>query len=245
MPGGCLSWLIKRVFVGENTLELLRNPSQTVAIMNRPIQLGLLLLLFAVRPSFANHFDIYFGGENGSPSFGYAPSSLTVAVGDTIEWHGDFTMHPMASFALPDGAAAIQNSSGTTYSYVVPAAGTYRYRCLAHSTPDGQGMAGTFSAGLAGVNNTPSSVLSMSQPYPNPTTESRLTMLHVVLDKRTHLRLDIFDARGELVTTAIDEDRDAGMQMLTIDARTLAAGSYSYVLRTPESVIRRGLVVTK
>jgi plastocyanin len=213
--------------------------------MTRTIHFGLLLLLFAVSPSYAGHFDIYFGGENGSPAFGYSPSSLTVNVGDTIVWHGDFTMHPLASFALPDGAAAIQNSTGTSYSYVVSTAGTYRYRCLAHSTPDGQGMSGMFSAGVAGVNETPSSVTSLSQPYPNPATESGPTMLHIVLEKRTHLRLDIFDERGQQVLTVLDEDRNAGMHMLTIDASKLAAGSYSYVLRTPESVMRRGLVVTK
>ena len=154
-------------------------------------------------------------------------------------------MHPMASFALPDGVSAFQNSTGTTYSYVVPASGTYRYRCLAHSTPDGQGMAGMFTAAVSGVNEVPSAVTSLSQPYPNPVLQSGETMLHVVLEKRTHLRLDIFDARGELVTTVLDEDRNAGMHMVTFDASGLAAGSYSYVLRTPDAVLRRGLVVTK
>jgi plastocyanin len=208
------------------------------------LSLVLAATMFAAT-AYATQHDIYFGGENGSPAFGYSPTPLTVQVGDTITWHGDFTMHPLASFVLPDGATAFQNSAGTSFSYVVAAAGDYRYRCLSHSTPDGQGMSGIFSAGSAAVPQLSNTTATLSQNFPNPVGEAASTMIHIMLEKRSHIRLELFDDRGSRVRTVLDEDRNAGMHMITINTTSLATGSYSYVLSTPEGTLRKGLVIAR
>jgi plastocyanin len=83
---------------------------------------------------------IQFGGSLGTT---YSPSSLTVKVGDTVTWKGDFSAHPLASGATcgqPDGKFGA--TSGSTYSFTFTTAGTYPYYCAVHCTI---GMKGTIT----------------------------------------------------------------------------------------------------
>jgi plastocyanin len=83
---------------------------------------------------------IKFGGSVGNA---YTPASLTVNVGDTVTWEGDFTTHPLvsgASCGAPDGKFG--NGSGSTYSFTFTAPGTYPYNCSVHCT---MGMKGTIT----------------------------------------------------------------------------------------------------
>lgn len=76
----------------------------------------------------------------------YTPPSLQAAVGDTIEWQGNFSEHPLSSTTIPPGAPPFANSTGTTFSYRIQIAGTYNYHCDFH-TPS---MAGSFTASAGG-----------------------------------------------------------------------------------------------
>ena len=81
---------------------------------------------------------ILFGGAVG---FAYSPASLTVKVGDTVTWEGDFGTHPLVSGANcgePDGQ--FSNASGSTYSHTFMAGGTYPYYCNVHCTVGMKGM---------------------------------------------------------------------------------------------------------
>ena len=73
---------------------------------------------------------VQFGGSLG---LAYSPAALTVKVGDTVTWEGDFSTHPLVSGAScghPDGT--FQAGSGTTFSFTFTAAGTYPYYCNVH-----------------------------------------------------------------------------------------------------------------
>jgi len=113
---------------------------------------GLLLLVGPLTLPGATR-AISFGGSTG---FAYSPTTLTVNVGDTVTWTGDFAMHPLASTTIPAGAAAFSRSSGTVFSYAVKVVGKYAYKCTLHA-----GMVGSFSAvslsaknsGIAGGTN--------------------------------------------------------------------------------------------
>jgi len=73
---------------------------------------------------------IAFGGSLG---LAYSPASLTVKVGDTVTWQGDFTTHPLVSGATcghPDGLFA--TGTGTIFSFTFTAPGTYPYYCDVH-----------------------------------------------------------------------------------------------------------------
>ena len=82
---------------------------------------------------------VQFGGTLG---FTYSPSSFNAKVGDTVEWEGDFTMHPLTSTTIPTGAASWQNTTGTAFKYVIEVPGSYDYHCEIHYTI---GMAGSFT----------------------------------------------------------------------------------------------------
>lgn len=103
-------------------------------------QFYLLSLMFVVFTNglFATQHTVTFDG-----TLTYTPSNLTVNVGDTVVWQGDFSSHPLQSGTIPSGAAGFSQSSGTTFSYEVTEAGTYNYFCTFHS---GNNMAGVIIA---------------------------------------------------------------------------------------------------
>jgi len=59
---------------------------------------------------------IQFGGSFG---LNYSPNTLTVNVGDTIRWQGNFSFHPLSSVTIPAGALSWTNTTGTVFTYVV------------------------------------------------------------------------------------------------------------------------------
>ncbi|MDP4199324.1 MAG: hypothetical protein Q8922_10670 [Bacteroidota bacterium] len=84
---------------------------------------------------------ISFGGKLHNK---YTPASLTVAVGDTILWQGDFEDHPLTLTKAPSGAATFEHiEKGKLFRYIVTVAGNYTYECDKHSD---QGMTGSFIA---------------------------------------------------------------------------------------------------
>ncbi|MEP7235616.1 MAG: hypothetical protein ABI778_09995, partial [Ignavibacteriota bacterium] len=94
-------------------------------------------------------FNIYFGGALGhnysSNQASVVPvSNLTVEVGDTIIWTGDFSSDPLHFTSVPAGAqAAGPITSGTSFLYVIEAAGTYSYQ---NDTYAQLGMKGAITA---------------------------------------------------------------------------------------------------
>src|ERR1019366_1858001 len=125
-------------------------------------------LLAMVSSASAKNDTIYFGGQNGSPGFGYAPSTLNVNVGDVIVWVGAFSApHTLQSEVIPAGAAAFSklDMAGNSFSYTVTAMGTYNYECTLHAT---FGMIGSFTAVASGVEIPPETKMMMDPIYPNP-----------------------------------------------------------------------------
>lgn len=97
--------------------------------------------------AFVDGATVSFGGQDGSPLFGYSPPCLHVAPGATVTFSGDFSVHPLASGTSPtDRAAGSPNNpipetvSGSSLTVTFPAAGTYPYFCEMH-----------YAAGMAGV----------------------------------------------------------------------------------------------
>ncbi|HLP51816.1 MAG TPA: hypothetical protein VK154_13100 [Chitinophagales bacterium] len=59
----------------------------------------------------------------------YSPSGLSVYVGDTIVWEGDFAKFPISATSLPAGASSFAKQDGDSFTYVVQFAGSYKYQC--------------------------------------------------------------------------------------------------------------------
>jgi plastocyanin len=98
----------------------------------------LALLVLTVGTVHATTHIVKFGGKK------YSPKSLTVAVGDTIVWQGDFDAHPLTLTKAPAGAKGFAHvSSGASFTYFVAVPGNYEYICDEHVD---QGMSGSFTA---------------------------------------------------------------------------------------------------
>jgi plastocyanin len=104
------------------------------------IALFAFLFMSASVVSAATHI-IKFGGPLGKK---YSPASLTVSVGDTLVWVGDFDEHSLSLMKAPQGAKGFKGiESGSTFRYVVTVAGRYDYQCDDHVD---MGMIGSFTA---------------------------------------------------------------------------------------------------
>lgn len=71
-------------------------------------------------------------------NFAYTPSNLVIDPGDTVEWQGSFSNHPLVS----DDGLWPTVGTGSTFSYTFNNPGVYRYHCAIHGGPNGQGMSG-------------------------------------------------------------------------------------------------------
>ena len=79
------------------------------------LSLFLVLFLTTTGVNAVNHV-IRFGGTLGN---NYSPSELSVAVGDTVTWQGNFGFHPLSSTIVPQGAGSF-NPSGKPFFTLNP-----------------------------------------------------------------------------------------------------------------------------
>jgi hypothetical protein len=70
----------------------------------------------------------------------------------------------------------------------------------------------------------------LAQAYPNPFNPS--TTIGYGLPQASHVKLDIYDILGNLVTTLIDEYQPAGIHQTVWNAGDLASGTYIYRIET-------------
>jgi plastocyanin len=199
------------------------------------------VFLAAPMSAHATTHIIQFGGAFG---FAYSPSSLTVSVGDTIVWNGDFSVHPLSSTRVPPGAASFQNSSGSTFTYHVTIAGTYDYQCDLHF---GIGMVGSFTALITtNVEKTQTSLqpdaLRLEQNYPNPFNPS--TTIRYVMPKGAQLVLEVYNTLGEKVATLVDGWNEAGEHQVRWTPQ-VASGVYVYRLRAGSFVESKRLLLLR
>jgi plastocyanin len=184
---------------------------------------------------------IKFGGSLGLT---YSPSSLSVVVGDTIQWQGDFSTHPLSSTTIPDGAQTWHNGSGTVFNYVVNTPGTYNYHCDVHFS---LGMVGSFDATVTGVDNQRVSSSPMTyrlyQNYPDPFNPSTKIQFSIVNRQLTTLK--VFDLIGNEVATLVNETRDPGTYTVEFNGSSLASGVYLYQLKSGNFVDTKKLLLLR
>ena len=156
----------------------------------------------------AAEVNIGFGAGFGNA---YSPASVTVNVGDSILWEGDFSSHPLASLTIPVGAASFSQSSGGSFWYAVTTPGVYNYKCTVHA-----GMTGTFTANAVSTN------ISNINNYSNfkifPTTVQN--NIYVDLGNTTNATIVITNLLGDRIyTTAI-------VDQASIDVSNYNSGLY-------------------
>jgi len=93
-----------------------------------------------------------------------------------------------------------------------------------------------------------SSVLALDQNYPNPF--NPITKINYSLPKAGRVSLKIYDVRGRLVRTLIDEVVQPGKHEAVWQAKDdrgqrVASGVYLYMLKTDEGVKTRKMAVVR
>ena len=79
--------------------------------------------------------------------------------------------------------------------------------------------------------------------YPNPFYSS--TLIGYQLSATSHVRLDVFDVTGRLISTLVNETKDAGEFTVVFDAAQLPSGMYFYRLKADSFVETRSMVLVK
>jgi len=88
-----------------------------------------------------------------------------------------------------------------------------------------------------------SGALTFEAPYPNPARAS--ATLRFSLPEATRVRLAVYDAMGREVARLADGEQAAGTHTFTLDASTLAAGTYVSRLEAGGRVQTQRLVVVR
>jgi len=216
---------------------------QSVSVFHRTaLIVWVVVSLAAITPAQATTHIIQFGGSLGLT---YSPNSLSVSVGDTIEWEGDFSMHPLSSTSVPTGAMSFHQPSGSVFTYPVTVAGSYNYRCDVHYS---LGMIGSFTASAAtGIKNDRASfrpqAFSLGQNYPNPLNPS--TVISYQIGATSHVTLKVYNVLGEEVTTLVNKTEDPGKYSVRFDGSKLPSGVYFYRMDAGNFIAVEKLVLMK
>jgi len=128
----------------------------------------LLTLLFIL--SFSVPFKATIHGIAVSDYNFFLPASLTIELGDTVQWHyhSGTKIHTVTSTNIPIGASAfdqvMQAPADTFFQYIPQVLGLYEYEC----TPHAPSMAGQFEV-VDSLNNIIENIENLILLYPNPT----------------------------------------------------------------------------
>jgi len=219
---------------------------QRAQFAGRLVRVAVAGLLVALSSPAASHAAavhvVRFGGSAG---FAYSPSTLSVSVGDTIRWQGDFGSHPLSSTTIPAGAAAFSANQGTSFDYVVGISGAYNYMCSFHG-PD---MSGSFSATLADVEDgrgqQEPAAYELRQNYPNPFNPSTTIGFTLAGQATGWVNLTVYNLIGQAVATVVDGMLPAGSHTVTFDAAGIPSGVYVYRLEAEGFTRSRAMVLMR
>jgi plastocyanin len=183
----------------------------------------MIVMVFLMKGVFATTHVVQFGGSHG---FTYSPALFSATVGDTVRWEGAFSSHPLSSTSVPAGAATWTQASGSSFSYAIKVAGSYKYQCDIHVA---SGMIGSFTV-------TQSSVKYLA-PVPHSgngshgialttAVESGVTYVKLNMDHAQRVGVSVFDLSGRQVATLVDGILPAGGHSIPLGAQVAARGFY-------------------
>jgi plastocyanin len=199
------------------------------------------LLLWPATAVHATTYIIMFGGSLGDA---YSPKSLNASVGDTIQWEGDFSVHPLSSTSVPAGAASFHHTSGGIFAYHITVAGTYQYQCDVHAS---LGMTGSFTALVTGIEDSRASLrpgaFKLDQNYPNPFNPT--TMISFDLPFQSFVSIKVYNLVGQEVATIVNENMPAGSYARIWNAASVPSGVYFYRLQARAIADGRGSTFTE
>jgi len=96
------------------------------------------------------------------------------------------------------------------------------------------------------ANNLPTDIPTeymVEQNYPNPFNPS--TEIRYQIPENGHVKLEIFDILGNLVTTLVDQELNAGYHSYNWNASGLSSGVYLYRITSGKFVATKKLMLMK
>jgi len=131
----------------------------------------------------------------------FLPASLTIELGDTVQWGyspSGSKVHTVTSTNIPAGASAfdqvMQAPADTFFQYIPQVLGLYEYECTPHASG---GMDGQFEV-IDSTNNIIENNENLLLVYPNPTNDQ------ITLEIENHngsFNVKIYDLQGRLLET--------------------------------------------
>ena len=200
----------------------------------------ILAMVFMNANIFSTTYTIQAGG------FSFSPSTVNVAVGDTIKWAWLNGTHTTTSVTVPTGAAAWDNpldNSHTSFSYVVHVGGQYNYQCNFHYM---MGMTGVINASVTGIkplSNLVPDKFQLYQNYPNPFNPT--TNIKFDIAKNSVVKLTIFDMNGKEIVTLLNGELQPGTYSIDWNGSNYSSGVYFYKLELPGFTETRKLMLLK
>jgi hypothetical protein len=83
----------------------------------------------------------------------------------------------------------------------------------------------------------------LSQNYPNPFNPT--THINFNLDRRSQVRLTVYDVLGNMVAELVNDVRNSGAHTVAFDGSNLTSGVYFYKLETPTEVVTKKMMLLK
>lgn len=180
--------------------------------------------------------------------FMFTPSSLTIALGDSVHWTNMGTVHHTVTSGLPctfDGnfnSGTLLPGQGFGWKFTTP--GSFPYFCNFHCpTMTASVSIDPASSGAESVK--PAVLLAAS---PNPFVMR--TTIALQLSEARPVRLSIHDVDGRLVAVLFDQTLPAGRHTLVwdgrgADGRQLASGVYYSQLVAGPELVRKSVILLR
>jgi choline dehydrogenase-like flavoprotein len=206
---------------------------------------------------YESHPDSVFSVDNLAPEppLGLAVSRSGTGVND-LSWdecpESDFKHFHIyryrASEPAPEEMSPVHATTGTSWSDPVEDGWEY---CYALTAVD---LAGNESGASEAVTVTGDDIPAVPDAYalyqnaPNPF--NPVTTIFYDLPERSHVRLDIFNVKGELIRTLLDSDMPAGSRSVTWkgtdnSGRAVVSGIYFYRFRAADFTRSRKMILLR
>jgi plastocyanin len=182
----------------------------------------MIVLILGTKNIFATIHVVHFGGSSGLT---YSPSSFSADIGDTVQWLGDFSAHPLSSTSIPANARTWHVASGSSFNYRIALGGEYKYKCDLHT---GAGMNGSFTVSATLAMNHASfrqKGEGISSPMIAENASGQLFLKFTQL-KTEAITLRLLDPLGRVRAIVFDGTLQAGVIVLPLDPKISGMGQY-------------------
>ncbi len=168
-------------------------------------------------------------------NFQFSPSSLSVNVGDTVQWTLGSGSHTTTSTSIPSGATPWNSpitNSVPSFTYVVTVEGTYDYICQPH------GFAGQFVAINTGI-KTPSVFAGFNLSL----VRSSVYNINYTLNRTSDVKISLYDVTGKSVKVFLSSKLSAGDYSNTCYLDDIQKGIYIVEMLIDNQRLSKRLIV--